>query len=652
MCGICGVWGTAGHESVPAMVAAMPHRGPDDLGTFVDHGVALGMTRLAILDLSANGHQPMSNDDGSIWIVYNGEVANFADERRRLESLGHRFRSATDTEVVLRCYEQDGDDFLNRLRGMFALAIYDRRKGPGQERLLLARDPLGIKPLLWSEIDGKLIFASEMKAILASGLVDPAVDPVSLRQLLTWGAVRQPRTMISGVNMVMPGHLLIADHAGIKTQRYWALATDRRADLAHLTYPEQVEAMGQILEHSLQRQLASDVPLGAFLSGGLDSSLLVAMMCQTAGERVETFSVGFLSEGSQIDESEDAERIARHLGTTHHHVLVTGTDVRDRLDHFVCGLDQPSVDGLNSYFVSLAARSRVTVSVSGTGGDELFAGYPWFRATVLEQELFDRKPARAALRRLAGRAASHGIFDPLVAGRFGDRLIATRDAASWAARVAARVQVFGPRAAIGVMAPGIRGASLAGRAAHHDLTHRDELTSGSVIQRVSAGTLRSYTADQLLRDIDATSMIHSLEVRVPFLDQDVVDAALALPDPSKLHPHGGLPDSPSSTYRETGAKRVLVDIGRHLLPADLDVQPKRGFALPIDSWLRGELGDRLDDALSPNAINNRGLLNPEAVSGIRDEFAAGHRDWTGPWLLMVLELWCREMIDTRGSKAS
>ncbi len=644
--------GEAGLHDVEAMVRAMPHRGPDDLGTFIDGRVALGMTRLAILDLSANGHQPMSNNDGSIWIVYNGEMANFAEERQRLESLGHHFRSDTDTEVVLRCFEQDGDEFLQRLRGMFALAIYDRRPGPGRERLLLARDPLGIKPLLWSDIDGKMIFASEMKAMLASGAVDRDIDPVSLRQLLTWGSIRQPRTMITGVNMLMPGHVLIADDTGIRTRRYWTLANDRRADLAGLTYHEQVEAMGQILKRSLRRQLASDVPLGAFLSGGLDSSLLVAMMCQTAGERVETFSVGFLSEGAHIDESQEAERIARHLGTTHHHVLVTGSDVLDRLDHFVHGLDQPSVDGLNSYFVSLAARSQVTVSISGTGGDELFAGYPWFRAAVIEQEELQRRPARTALRKLVGRTASGSLFDPMVSGRIGDRLVAIRDSSSWAARIAARVQVFGPRGAIGILAPARREPSGAGRAARHDLPFRDELTSGSVIQRVSAGTLRSYTADQLLRDIDATSMIHSLEVRVPFLDQDVVDAALALPDSTKLHGHLDLPHSPDSSYRDTGCKRILVDIGRDLLPAGLDAQPKRGFAMPMDSWLRDELRDRLDEALSPATVASRGLLDPQAVAEVRKDFAAGRRDWTGPWLLMVLELWCREMIDTGGSQSS
>ena len=652
MCGICGVWGVGDLDGVEAMVQAMPHRGPDDLGTFVDDRVALGMTRLAILDLSANGHQPMSNDDGSIWIVYNGEVANFTEERQRLESLGHHFRSDTDTEVVLRCYEQEGEEFLSRLRGMFALAIYDRRRGPGLERLLLARDPLGIKPLLWSEIGGRLIFASEMKAMLASGAVNREIDPVSLRQLLTWGSIRQPRSMISGVNMLMPGHLLIADSSGMRIRRYWSLAIDRRPDLADRTYHEQVEAMGEILEGSLRRQLASDVPLGAFLSGGLDSSLLVAMMCQTAGERVETFSVGFHSEGAQIDESRDAERIAHHLGTTHHHVLVTGSDVHHRLDHFIHGLDQPSVDGLNSYFVSLAARSRVTVSISGTGGDELFAGYPWFRAAVIEQAELERRPVRTALRKLLGRMASGGLFDRLVSGRIGDRLVAIRDSSSWTARVAARVQVFGPSGTIGVMAPDLRGPAAAGLAARRDLPFRDELASGSVIQRVSAGTLRGYTADQLLRDIDATSMVHSLEVRVPFLDQDVVDAALALPDSTKLNHPSELSHSPDSSYRDTGSKRILVDIGRELLPAGLDDQPKRGFAMPMDSWLRQELSDRLDEALSPATVASRGLLDPQAVTDIREDFTAGRRTWTGPWLLMVLELWCREMIDAGGSQSS
>src|SRR5947209_1495008 len=385
MCGICGVWGEVDLESVEAMVSAMHHRGPDDRGVYQSSNITLGMTRLSIIDLSPSGHQPMSNDGGMIWVVYNGEVYNFQSERAQLEAKGYQFRSTSDTEVVLRLYEYYGDDFLLRLRGMFALAIYDARRGPGHERLLLARDQLGIKPLLFARAKGRLIFASELKAILASGLIEAEIDPDALRLLLTYGSIYQPRTIVRGVEMLLPAHRLIIENGQERIERYWSLATDRRADLRTKTYEELVEEVAATLAEAVRLQMVSDVPLGAFLSGGVDSSLLVAMMTRLAGNRIKTFSVGFEAEGAEIDESTDAERMALYLGTEHSTVLVRGAEVRDRIEHIAYGLDQPSVDGVNSYFVSLAARRAVTVAVSGTGGDELFAGYPWFINMVLDE---------------------------------------------------------------------------------------------------------------------------------------------------------------------------------------------------------------------------------------------------------------------------
>ncbi len=297
MCGICGIWGEAASESLEAMVQAMNHRGPDDHGTYRDDLVALGMTRLAIIDLSAAALQPMSNPQGSIWIVYNGEVYNFLEERRLLEGKGYSFSSSSDTEVVLRMYEYYGDDFLLRLRGMFALAIYDKRRGHKRARLLLARDHLGIKPLLYAILGDKLVFASELKAILASGLVPGEIDPVALRLLLTFGSVYQPRTMIREVKMLPPAHRLIIEKGRHHLERYWSLGLNRRPELKTLPYDQAVVELSRVVEDSVRQHLVSDVPVGAFLSGGVDSSLLVAMMARSAGGRVKTFSVGFEAEG-------------------------------------------------------------------------------------------------------------------------------------------------------------------------------------------------------------------------------------------------------------------------------------------------------------------------------------------------------------------
>src|SRR5919205_33638 len=386
MCGICGIWGGGDERAVRAMVGAMRHRGPDDSCLFRDANVALGMTRLSIIDVSADAHQPFLNPEKTLCVVYNGEVYNFRSERRLLEGRGYAFTSASDTEVVLRMYEHYGDDFLLRLRGMFALAIYDRRGGLDAERLLLARDPFGVKPLLYARAGGGLVFASELKALLASGLVAREVDPEALRLLLTFGCVAQPRTLVAGVRMLPPAHRMIVERGRERVERYWALARDSRPELRGARYEDLVAHLSELLRESVRLHLVSDVAVGAFLSGGVDSSLLVAPMAQESGPGGKTFSVGYGAEGADVDESEEARRTADFIGANHTHVLVRGRDVRDRIEHIAAGLDQPSADGVNTYFVSRAARrGGVKLAVSGTGSDEIFAGYYWFTALLLEE---------------------------------------------------------------------------------------------------------------------------------------------------------------------------------------------------------------------------------------------------------------------------
>jgi asparagine synthase (glutamine-hydrolysing) len=651
MCGICGIWGTNDREAtgnnVAAMVRALHHRGPDDRGVLADDRAVLGMTRLAIIDTTAGGHQPMTSPDGQIAIVYNGELYNFRAERSLLEKRGHTFRSTSDTEVVLRMYEHYGDDFLTRLRGMFALAIYDKRRGPGRERLLLARDQMGIKPLLYARVGDALIFASEIKALLASGLVQPEVDPVALRLLLTHGAIVQPRTILRGVEMLLPAHRLVVEAGGAeRVERYWSLGLDRCSGLRVRSYEEQVEEVASALEESVRLQMVSDVPLGAFLSGGVDSSLLVALMArQTSDHRVRTFSVGFEAEGEDIDETDDAERTARHLGTDHSRVVVRSEDVRDRISQIASGLDQPTVDGVNSYFVSMAARRGVTVAISGTGGDELFAGYPWFGQMVFDELRRQGTPWRSLAKSMIASVARRPALDSLVPRRGGYRFGRLREDASFLTRYYATNPIFESAWTARLLSPGLRDAAQAGRSAHHDLSPIDELPQGSVLERVTGVCLRGYTTNQLLRDIDAASMAHSLEVRVPYLDPVIADLALSLPDSAKMTaPPDSWTDNARS-YREAGTKRVLLDVAKDFLPAGFDTKIKRGFGMPFNSWLKGPLKEIFFETLSETTVNARGLLNAPLVAGVKEQFLAGTIAWPQPWLLMMIELWAREVLD-------
>jgi asparagine synthase (glutamine-hydrolysing) len=645
MCGICGIWGGGNSEAVSSMVAALHHRGPDDRGTYNDECVSLGMTRLAVIDTTAAGHQPLKNCDGSIWIVYNGEAYNFRSERKILESKGYTFESSSDTEVVLRMYEHYGDDFLLRIRGMFGLAVYDRRGGPGRERLLLARDVFGIKPLLYATVGGKLIFASELKALLASGLVKPEIDPEGLRLLLSFGSVYAPRTIIRGVAMLPPAHRMIVDHCGQRIERYWSLSVDRRPEFAKYSREEQTLAIADALEESVKLQLVSDVPLGAFLSGGIDSSLLVAMMARQVANKVRTFSVGFESEGAHMDETTGAETIARFIGTDHSKVVVTGTQVLDNIRNIVWSLDQPSADGVNSYFVSKAARSSVTVAISGNGGDELFAGYPSFMFMTLDQNRV-RAPFESAARELVASIAKRRVFDRLVPGGNGEFVIKAREQTGFLNRYGNFTEVFGALGASRLISDELGLQARVFASLESDLACIDELPNGTTLQRVTALSLRGYNSNQLLRDTDAVSMSHSLEVRVPFLDTEVADAALALPDRAKLGETWDLAPG-NQSYKETGAKRILLDVGRSLLPAGMDSQCKRGFEMPFKQWLNGSLNEVVMDSLSERRVKARGLLDVTEVAKVRDEIGDPNRSWVRPWLLMTLELWCQEVIDHR-----
>ena len=638
MCGICGVWPGGNESPVRAMVSALHHRGPDDSGSYFDEGIGLGMTRLAILDVSPAGHQPMSNGDGTVWIVYNGETYNFLELRASLNREGQRFASGSDTEVILRLYERHGDGFLDRLRGMFALAIYDRRQGRGRERLLLARDPLGIKPLLYAGDASRFVFASEIKALLASGLVQPRISAGALRDLLAFGSVAQPSTLIDGVQMLPPGHRLTLDSQRLVIERYSRLDPSRFPDTGQLPYPEQVRRLRGLLEDSVRAHMVSDVPVGAFLSGGIDSTVLVGLMARASSHKVRTFSVGFPEEGAAIDETDEAARTAAAIGTDHTRVLVTGRDLRNRVEDIAAALDQPSVDGVNSYFVSSAAAGHVKVAVSGTGGDELFAGYPWFAAMArAAPHLAARGP-----RQLAAALASSSALDR-IPGRLAARVLGRARAwGDFLELFSRQYQIFGNRGAHALIAPEWADALGPPPRDRNRSAASDELPRAPTVARVSALCLRGYTQNQLLRDIDAVSMAQSLEVRVPFLDPALADFALSLPDQAKLAVDAR---SPGASYRDTGAKRILIDAARDVLPDGFDLQPKRGFGMPFDAWLHGPLRDVLEDTLSATSVKRRGCFDAAAAVRVRTDFFQRRTSWALPWVLVMFELWCRRVLD-------
>ena len=600
MCGICGLIGKSDPEVVARMIRAMHHRGPDGQGQFDAPRGSIGMARLAIQDVSAKGDQPMANDARDIWIVYNGELYNTPSERAHLEAKGHRFRSTGDTEVVLKLYQEYGEACLSRLRGIFALAIIDLRGGPGRERTVLARDAMGVKPLLYAQTRRGIVFASEMKALLESDLVERRVNAGAVRSLLTRGSVYQPATIVRGVEMLPPAHALIHERGQTRLERFWSFATNRRGDVRTLDYRGQTDAMRELLKETVKAQLISDVPVGAFLSGGVDSASLVALMTGEAGGRVKTFSVGFDESLSAVDETGEAGHIASHLGTDHHRVVIDGEEIAANFDNVVTALDQPSVDGLNSYLVSRAAAEHVKVAISGTGGDDLFMGYPW-HARVLGQP-----------------PAADGFLD------------------AYAAYNAEFHQTFSDKDTGLLLAPKLRNAMQ--EASSLGLVPTDELSGAGAVDRMTVLTLRGYTNNQLLRDIDVMSMAHSLEVRVPYLDVEMIDFALSLPVEARIAKP--VPDDPMrNSYRASGIKRILIDAARPMLPEGFDTIPKRGFGMPFGHWVKGPMKALAEASFDERRTAEHGVLDRRVMPRLRETFDAGRLSGWRVWLLMVLQRW-------------
>jgi asparagine synthase (glutamine-hydrolysing) len=596
------------------MIERQKHRGPDDQGSLMMRAgrldLALGFTRLAIIDLSPAGHQPMQDLRAKSWVVFNGEIYNYKELRNELGANHGPWQSQTDTEVLLKAYAHWGIDFLQKLRGMFAFGIWDS----DGEQLLLARDGFGIKPLYYYATKDTLIFASEVRALLASGMVPREISPEGLTSYLRFGSTETPLTIINGVRSLSPGHYLTVkrDQNGllIREAAYAATLAAQTAAPAVTDRREAVSHLRTLLEESVRLHMVSDVPLGAFLSGGIDSSALVALMSRVTGERPRTFTVVF--DEKEFSEASYARLIAERFGTKHREVSLSEASLLSMLPAALIAMDQPSIDGINTYVISQAVKDAgITVALSGLGADELFAGYPSFRRA---HQLRKLAAIPSAVRKLTARAGQT-IFGASVQQRKAWRLLAAGGTPQSAYTISR--QLFSleevatltsvPRMPLSAQPP----AS----------------PETDVINAVSLCELRGYMANTLLRDTDQMSMAHSLEVRVPFVDSAIVPYVLGLKGEWKLD--GSRP------------KPLLLDALGDLLPEAIWQRPKMGFTLPFARWMHSVLQSEVNQTLADGKRLARvGITEHGAAVWQLFQRAPRKERWSRPWSLYVLKKWC------------
>jgi asparagine synthase (glutamine-hydrolysing) len=628
------------------MAAAMRHRGPDEEGFLVGEarapGLALGIRRLSIIDLPG-GHQPIWNETRDVAVIFNGELYNYRELREQLSLCGHRFATQSDTEILVHAWEEWGEDALNELRGMFAFALLDLRERYATAPILfLARDPLGIKPLYYTQTPDGFAFASEVRVLLASGLAAKRLSQDALTAYLLFGGVSEPVTLLEGVFSLPPGHrmlLYVPDRRRTPRARPWwdpsqspaARDTRKPRDLASAA-----KGLRPLLEDAVRAHLIADVPVGLFLSSGLDSGAIAALASR-AQAGIKSFTLTF--PGTAFDEGELARAVAKRCKTTHTEVPLDGSAILARLDEALAALDQPTMDGINTYFVSWAAKEvGLKVALSGIGGDELFAGYQTFADT----------PRLAKLIRLAWFMPSvlRRVVAPLVAGLSAGRSspdAPRKTAAAWMqpdtlphAYYFART-LFPPGQLERIIEPRFRPSTINADGVTLEPTWlgwlgrtADEARKMEPAAGISWMEMRTYMASTLLRDTDSVSMAQSLEVRVPLLDTPLVEFVGALPDAARR--------------REGVQKALLVEALGDLLPPEILAQRKRTFTLPWEEWLRGPLRARLEANFADPSPILAAYLRPGGVRTVWTDFLAGKTTWSRPWSLYVLNEWCRRCL--------
>jgi asparagine synthase (glutamine-hydrolysing) len=625
VCGIAGIVGQRGTvieaADVQRMCRTIVHRGPDDEGVYAQGPVGLGMRRLSIIDL-AGGKQPIHNEDRTVWVVFNGEIYNFPELRRELEARGHRFYTHSDTEVIVHLYEESGADCVKKLRGMFAIALYDERQGT----LLLARDRLGKKPLHYALHEGRLYFGSEIKTILAVQPDLAEIDHEGLLQYFYFGYIPDPSTAFRSIRKLPAGHLMEFRNGAIKIRQYWNLP--EYGTHPAISEQECLEELERRLQEAVRIRLISDVPLGALLSGGVDSSIVVALMARESTKPVQTFSIGFREE--KFNEAEYARQVAERFDTDHHE-LVLDPDLEDTLTYLSGMLEEPFGDSsmLPTYYVCRMARQRVTVALSGDGGDELFAGYDRY-LTAMERPMFDPLP------RWLGPLYRERIHGLIPAGTYGknrawnaslndrDRYL---DALSFFPALHRERELFTQEFLQNAM-------NLPDPLSQWQHLY-DEAPAKDHLSRLLYLDTKTYLNGDILAKVDRMSMATSLEVRVPMLDHEFVEWVTSLPVEWK--------------FRAGARKHILKKLAERVgVPSDVVHRRKQGFQLPLVEWMRGEEKETYWNILLEPRTLQRGYFRPAVVQALIEEHVRGRRNRSGMlWRMLVLELWHRNFVESR-----
>jgi asparagine synthase (glutamine-hydrolysing) len=629
MCGICGIFQfdrvrSVDPEVLEAMNRRIVHRGPDDAGYRIEGNVGLAMRRLSIVDLQT-GHQPISNEDGTVWIVYNGEIYNHDDLRKGLEAHGHVYRTRSDTETIIHLYEEYGADCVKYLRGMFAFAIWDANR----RRLFVARDRVGIKPLYYIATPELFLFASEIKALLAYPSIKAQLNRDLLPEYLTFGYVSGPGTLFAGIEKLLPGHTVEVSESGhCKTKAYWDVPEEDSSGRSRQFY---VETYREMLEEAVKGHLMSDVPLGVFLSGGVDSSAIAALMTKARKEPIETFSVGYTE--NEFSELGYARTVAKHLGSVHHEVQVSRADFFDALPRMIWQEDEPLSwpASVPLYFVSRLARERVKVVLTGEGSDETLAGYGRYMWTLWNAR-FDgvyRKLVPELARTWLRNGIAHGGWiDPRMRQRVEHTFLG-RDGNSWAS-------LFFDNFYAAFSAADQKTLLLNGESSSFPNPYREclefwEHSKGDLLARMLYTDMKTYLVELCMKQ-DQMSMAASIESRVPFLDHQVVEFAARIPSRFKT--------------RGLDGKLILKEGIRDLLPSEIIHRKKVGFSTPLAAWLRGPQLDYVQSVLLDPRASERDLFNMQTVKTLLDENRTGERNQTDRiWRLLNLELWHRVFID-------
>jgi asparagine synthase (glutamine-hydrolysing) len=644
MCGISGVVNCGDRETLAQMTRVQAHRGPDDSGLwdrkFPDGSyIGLGSRRLAILDLSPLGHMPMCNEDRTVWITYNGEIYNFASLRAELESKGHSFISHTDTEVILHLYEREGPDCVKRLNGMFAFAICDLRSGT--PTLFVARDHFGVKPFYYFHDGRRFAFASEIKALLQVPEIEAELDPESLHQYLTFLWVPDPKTMFRRILKLPAGHYAILRKGELTLTQYWDLTFPDANQTYVRSEADLADEVRERFRRSVEVQMVSDVPIGAFLSAGLDSSGIVAMMTRATNQPVRTYTITFPRKyrvgETTLDDPEVATRLARHLGCENQRIVVE-PDVTDLLPRLVWHMDEPTADPaiITAYLVCREARKQATVLLSGVGGDELFAGYRKHVAHYWGQ-FYGRVPSVARRAVEAGLGVLPSLRGTIFKGSLRLAKKMARSASLNAVdRFITNCTYLDADQKSGLYSSDMMASVLASDPASRHREGFDRVRDSDFLHQMLYLDSKIFMPSLNLTYNDKMSMASSVEVRVPFLDRELAEfVAWNIPPKMKL----------KGTLRPT-TKYIFRQAMRDILPREVLQQPKAGFAAPVDYWLAHDLKEMVDDLLSPAQLGKRGLFQPTAVQRYIDEHHSGRHDWSMQlWQFLTLELWMQTFLD-------